>query len=65
LAPGWLDMQFIAASVLLLVAAHWAYQSVGTLLESIRAGNYSEADNDDMTDLREPALPIDISDDRW
>jgi hypothetical protein len=40
LAPSWYDLQFIAACVSLVVAAYWAGQTYGTLVEMAAAGDY-------------------------
>lgn len=64
--PDWRDLQFISACVLLLVAAYWVGQTVQTLMESIRAGNFDGNDYDWSGDgLRDAPLPIDIERERW
>jgi hypothetical protein len=65
-APDWQDVQFVSACMLLLIAAYWGGQTMQSLIESIRAGNYDGPDYDADVDagLREAPLPIDIDRDR-
>ena len=71
-APGWRDVQFIAACVSLMAAAYWAGQTYGTLVEAFRAASYGgpqkDADQPVATgdslgrvdDPFRPSLPIDV-----
>jgi hypothetical protein len=61
-APDWRDLQFIAACVSLVVAAYWAGQTFGTLMESLRAASYDGPyrELDSLADFAHPALPIDV-----
>jgi hypothetical protein len=61
-APGWYDVQFIAACTALLAAAYWAGQTYGTLLEAYRAGSYDgpQIAADKQPDPFHPPLPIDV-----
>ncbi len=58
-APDWRDLQFIAACLSLLIAAYWAGQVYGRLVEMHRAGDYDGPDDDDFDDLN-PPLTIDV-----
>jgi hypothetical protein len=60
-SPNWRDIQFIAACVLMIVAAYWAGQTLRTMLESLRAAAYdgSETAHDGSVGGRH-SLPIDV-----
>jgi hypothetical protein len=66
-APNWRDIEFIFACVLLVVAGYWVSQTIKTLVDSIRAGNYDGRDYDweGADGPQSEALPIDIQRDRW
>jgi hypothetical protein len=62
-APGWRDVQFIAACVSLLAAAYWAGQTYGTLVEAFRAASYDgpqKSADHPVDDPFHPSLPIDV-----
>jgi hypothetical protein len=61
-APHWRDLQFLTACVSLLVAAYWAGQTYGTMIESFRAAAYDgpELVEDELADLMEGKLPTDV-----
>jgi hypothetical protein len=61
-APHWRDLEFLSACVLLLVAAYWAGQTFGTLVEAFRAASYDGPRNaaGDPADPFRPPLPIDV-----
>jgi uncharacterized coiled-coil DUF342 family protein len=61
-APNWLDTQFIAACIALIVAAYWAGEAGRAMLESFRAAAYDGAagEDDGLESHRQSALPIDI-----
>lgn len=60
-SPNWRNTQFIAACVLMIVAAYWAGQTLRTTLESLRAAAYdgSETAHDGSAGGRH-SLPIDV-----
>lgn len=61
-APHWLDLQFLTACVSFLVAAYWAGQAYGTLIEAYRAVSYHGPRQDVplSEDPFHPRLPIDV-----
>jgi hypothetical protein len=60
-APDWRDLQFITACVSLLVAAYWAGQTYGTVIEAFRAAGYDgpESATDDLDSLLQATPSID------
>lgn len=54
-SPGWSNPQFIVACISLMVAAYWAGQSYGAVVESIRAGSFDDPATDGAR-----KLPIDV-----
>jgi hypothetical protein len=61
-APNLRDLQFISACVFLLIAAYWAGQTCGSLLEAFHAASYDgpQTTAGDPDDPFRPALPIDV-----
>jgi FHA domain len=61
-APHWRDLQFISACVSLIVAAYWAGQTYGELIETLRAAAY-DGPEDQLEGFADPFhtdLPIDV-----
>jgi hypothetical protein len=61
-AANWLDLQFIAACVALIVAAYWAGEAGRATLESFRAAAYDgpSAEHEGIESRASAALPIDV-----
>lgn len=54
-APGWSDPQFILACISLMVAAYWAGQSYGDVVQAIRSSSYDATQSKPVEQL-----PIDV-----